>query len=413
MKEKMRVDMTTLKEKPIAVLGAGGVGKPIAGDSALAGARVRIWDQPSFAKKTLANIEKFGIRVEGPQMNMYGYQRSGFGFPEMVTDDMAKAVKGAGIIVVATVASAHETVFRELIPLLEDGQVIHLIPDNFGTLLLRKMIIEAGCKKKVIIGGWATSPYGARIVTEGGFTTNICDIRDRVIMLRGAALPDSDSEDFIESAKIIPAFDLITNGLGYQHADTVMDTCFSNANPVIHIPGTILGIAVLQNFNTVLGNKMEKFSMYAHCLCPAIGMVAAEFWHEQEHIAEAMHVGIAPVKSEEYFSRSTMYGHEYMGPDYAVPFEEEIPHKYGDGPFSLENRYITEDVPVGCYMYQQLARKYGVPTPTIDALVHLASTIIGRDLTANGYTLDYVGIGHMSPEQLQKWLREGIYTEAK
>ena len=31
------MDLKTLKEKPIAVLGAGGVGKPIAGDSALAG----------------------------------------------------------------------------------------------------------------------------------------------------------------------------------------------------------------------------------------------------------------------------------------------------------------------------------------------------------------------------------------
>lgn len=153
------MDLKALKEKPIAVLGAGGVGKPIAGDSALAGARVRIWDQPEFAKKTLANIGKWGIRIEGLQMNMYSYQRSGFGYPEMVTDNLAEAVKGAGIIVIGIVASAHEKIFKELIPLLEDGQVIHLIPDNFGTLLLRKMMIEAGCDKKVIIGGWATSPY--------------------------------------------------------------------------------------------------------------------------------------------------------------------------------------------------------------------------------------------------------------
>ena len=44
------MDISILKNKPIAVLGAGGVGKPIAGDSALAGARVRIWDQPGLRK---------------------------------------------------------------------------------------------------------------------------------------------------------------------------------------------------------------------------------------------------------------------------------------------------------------------------------------------------------------------------
>jgi len=406
------MDINTLKEKPIAVLGAGGVGKPIAGDSALAGARVRIWDQPDFAKRTLAHIDRFGIRIDGEQINMYSWQRKGFGFPEMVTDNLAEAVKGAGIIIVATVAMAHEKLFRQLIPLLEDGQVIHIIPDNFGTLLLRKMMIEAGCTKKVIIGGWATSPYGCRVVIDGGVVTNICDIRNRVIMLRGAALPQTDTADFIETAKIIPAFDMITNGLGYQAGDTVIDTCLSNANPVIHIPGTILGIAVMQNFNTVLGQKMNNFSMYAHCLFPAIGNVAGDFWHEEECIAEAMQVGIAPVAREEYMSRSTMYGHEYMGPDHAVPFESEIPIKYGDGPFSLDNRYITEDIPVGCYMFQQLGRKYNTPTPTIDSLVHLANCIVGRDLTANGYTLDYVGIGHMTHEQLQAWLREGIYTPA-
>ena len=406
------MDIQALKEKPIAILGAGGVGKPIAGDSAIAGARVRLWDAPGFAERTLANIEKWGIRVEGPQLNMYSYMRTGVGYPELVSDDMGKVVKGAGIIIVAVVAGAHKKVFETLIPLLEDGQVIHLIPDNFGTLLLRKMMIEAGCDKKVIIGSWATSPYGCRIVTEGGFVTNICDIRNRVIMLRGAALPQTDTADFIESAKLIPAFDLITNGLGYQAGDTVLDTCFSNANPVIHVPGTILGVSTLQNFDTVLGNKMGNFSMYAHCLCPAIGTVAANFWHEEENIAAAMNVGIAPVRAEEYMSRSTMYGHEYMGPNYEVPFDQEIPHKYGDGPFSLENRYVTEDVPIGCYMYQQLARKYGVPTPTIDSLVHLANVMMGRDLTAKGYTLDYVGIGHMTHEQLQAWLREGIYTPA-
>ena len=34
------------------------------------------------------------------------------------------------------------------------------------------------------------------------------------------------------------------------------------------------------------------------------------------------------------------------------------------------NRYITEDVPVGCFLIQQLGKKYNVPTPTVDAMTH-------------------------------------------
>ena len=45
--------MDYLKDKPIAVLGAGAVGKAQASDCALAGAKVRICDLEPFAKKTL------------------------------------------------------------------------------------------------------------------------------------------------------------------------------------------------------------------------------------------------------------------------------------------------------------------------------------------------------------------------
>ena len=406
------MEMSYLKDKPIAVLGAGGVGKPIAGDCAMGGARVRIWDQAEFAPRTLANVEKYGIRLEGLQLNRYGYQRCGHGYPEMVTDDMAKAVKGAGIIIIAVVALAHEKVFKQLVPLLEDGQVVHIIPDNFGTLLLRKMMIEAGCNKKVIVGGWVTSPYGARVRAEGGFITNVVDIRNRVIEMRGAALPDSDTDTFVNTGKYIPAFDIITEE-NYQYGDTVLDNCFSNANPVIHVPGCVLGASVMQNFETVLGHKLSDYSLYAHALCPAIAAVQVEFWQEEERIAKALGVGIAEVQPEKFYSRSTMYGYEYMGPDYKVPFTENIPHKYGDGPTSFENRYMTEDIPVGCYMYQQLARRYHIATPAIDSMIYLGCVMIGRNLLAKGYTLDYVGIGHMNHEELHQWLREGIYTPAK
>ena len=49
------MDMSYLKDKPIAVLGAGGVGKTIAADCALGGAKVRLWEQEDF-KKNLANM---------------------------------------------------------------------------------------------------------------------------------------------------------------------------------------------------------------------------------------------------------------------------------------------------------------------------------------------------------------------
>ena len=134
------MDMSYLKNMPIAVLGGGAVGKTMAADCALEGKEVRIWDQPRFAKTNFLNIEKTGITLGGAQFSFFGYKRLGTAKVALATDDMAKAVKGAGIIIVAAVAVAHETIFRELIPLLEDGQVIHILPDNCGTFIFRKLM---------------------------------------------------------------------------------------------------------------------------------------------------------------------------------------------------------------------------------------------------------------------------------
>lgn len=208
------MDMSYLKDMPIAILGCGGVGKTMAGDCALAGAKVRIWEQEAF-KKNFNNMERTGIKLTGNQFSYYGFERRGTAHVDLATTDMAEAVKGAGIIVIATVAMAHEPIFRELIPLLEDGQVVHILPDNCGTFIFRKIMRELNCTTKVIVGAWYTAPYGVRIVKRGGVTTNECKVEDRITTIRGAALPHTDTEAFIESANYIPALDAVRTGDGF------------------------------------------------------------------------------------------------------------------------------------------------------------------------------------------------------
>ena len=182
-------------------------------------------------------------------------------------------------------------------------------------------------------------------------------------------------------------------------------------NPVIHVPGTVLAVSTMQNFDTVLGQEKKNYSLYGFGACPAIAEVQAKFWDEEKALAKAMDIGLCTVNYEDFFSRTTMYGKEYMGPDFAVPYEEKYENFFGDGPFDLENRYITEDVPVGCWLMSQLGKKFSVPTPIIDSMILLASTMLKRDLAKGSkYTLDYLEIGHMDLDQLHKYLNEGVFT---
>ena len=137
-------NMEYLKDMPIAVLGGGAAGKTCAADMKLAGKEVRLYDAMPFAAASLKDVDKTGILLDGVQRNKYCFERSGRAFFDLVTTDMEAAVKGCGQIVVAMGSWGHEGTFKALIPHLEDGMVVHVFADNFGALLLRKMMREAG-----------------------------------------------------------------------------------------------------------------------------------------------------------------------------------------------------------------------------------------------------------------------------
>ena len=410
-------NMEYLKDMPIAVLGGGAVGKSCAADMKLAGKEVRLYDMMPFAKNTLANLEKTGILLDGVQRNLYCFERSGRAYLDMVSSDMGKVVKGAGLIVIAAPAMAHEPFFRELIPHLEDGQVIHIFTDNYGTLLLRKMMREMGCTKQVIVGGWSSAPYGTRIESVGKFTFPHVGVKYRAITLRGASLPMSDIDAFMESSRYLPCIDAVTYGNGPEAGNTVLDTGFANINPVIHVPATILGVSTMENWGVIFGGyDKNSYSMYCHGLCPSICEVQYQFFEEEKALAKEIGVGTPQYVYESFFSRRSVLTQEYMGLDKDgkdnVIFPLDQPSDEGNtGPNSINHRYLTEDVPVGCKIYHDLGVQYGVPTPVIDSMIVLAGSMHKKSFfETSKYNLAYLGIDNMPKEELLAYLNEGIYN---
>lgn len=401
-----------LKEAPIAVLGAGAVGKAVAADSVLAGNKVHLFELPAFAD-SIRNLEKTGITIKASgQNNLYGFERSGRAHLDLVTTDLAQALSGAKLVIVAVPSIAHDAFFEQLVPLLEDGQIVHIIPDNFGSLKLRKKMREFGSDKKVIVGGWSSAPYGARIVKEGGVLTPALEFKYRAITLRGSALPLTDQEIFLESSKAIGAFDAITEGDGVVAGRTVLDIGFSNVNPVLHVPGTILGASVMENFGRVFGgNDKYQYSIYSHAYSESVAEVQYAFYLEQIRLAEAIGVDLQRYPKKNFLSRTSILGPEYMGDDCIVPFDEQFPMAYGTGPFTIQDRYITEDIPVGCHIYHELGKKFQVGTPVIDAMITLGSVMTGHNFYETGLSLSDLDLDHLSKEDLLNYLETGQFTE--
>ena len=406
----MKRDMSYLEQMPIAILGGGAVGKTVAADCKLAGREVRLY---SRSRSSIDGLERTGILLDGIQRNLYGFERSGRAFLDMVSTDMAEAVKGAGLIVIAIPAHAHEYYLRTLVPLLEDGQVIHIFTDNYASLLLRKYMKEMGCHKDVVIGGWASAPYGTRIESVGGFRMPHVGVKYRAITLRGASQPMSDMEAFMESVKYLPCMDAVTQGLGTAEGDTILDIGFSNINPVIHVPASVLGVSAMENWSCIYGKELGTYSLYSHGLCPSICRIQYQFYEEERAVARAIGIQVPAYHYESFFSRRSILTQEYMGTDEDgkdnVVFPLDQPCDEGNvGPDSIDHRYITEDIPVGCKIYHDLGVKFGVPTPIIDSMIVLGGAMHETNyFETSRYNLDYLGIGKMGRKELLEYLYNG------
>jgi len=73
-------------------------------------------------------------------------------------------------------------------------------------------------------------------------------------------------------------------------------------------------------------------------------------------------------------------------------------------PSSMKSRFITEDVPYGLVPAAQLAHKFNIDIPIIDATIKLASVINQTDYYNDGRSLEELGIANLSKEELAEVL---------
>jgi opine dehydrogenase len=386
----------TILEKPVAILGGGVCAQTFAAELSLEGYKVRLYELPEFAPESLAGVLKtHEIELGGKQLNFKWFRRAGVATVDVVTTEISEALKGAGLVIVAIPAKGHRPFFETMIPYLEDGQVVSIFPDNFGSLMLRNMMREKGCDADVIIGGWTSMPYGVRIVEPGKVD---CILRIRELVCD--ALPSKDGETFFEILKGIPAFD---GTVELKRGDTVIGVGLSNPNPVVHVPGSLLNVGAMEvsEMEGTLGIPKGKYSMYKYGMSPAVSRVQFAFYQEERKIADAMGITMIEFREDQFFWKGSVMGIEYW-----VPYADTILPPIV-GPDSVQHRYFTEDIPVGTVIRYHLAKKFGVEVPIIASLIHLGSVTCEQDFLKEGISLKELGIDDLSKEQIIRYIREG------
>ena len=73
-------------------------------------------------------------------------------------------------------------------------------------------------------------------------------------------------------------------------------------------------------------------------------------------------------------------------------------------PGAVDTRYITEDLPFGLAPWSSIGRIWDIPTPNIDAVIRIASTMLEKDYFTKGLTVNDLGIAGMTPQDLKSMI---------
>jgi len=354
--------------KRMAVIGAGNGGTAIAGDLTLAGHECRLFEFEEWAGNVTAVNEKGGIKVTG-------VAHTGFAKVALATTDLSAAMDGAELIMVATQALTHARVAHAIAPLVRDGHVVILWPGSGGSLEIRRVFDELGVKADVLLGEGATFPYCCRRL-EGPGTVNIHRIdgpRNQV-----AALPAARTPELMAALKGV--YDTVVP------ARSILEPALYNPNIIVHPAGALFNMGRIEH-------SKGEFWMYKEGITPSVKKIINGMDRERQAIMAAL--GYPPMTYEVVFT------------DLFNVSVAEFAVASSQGPFSMQDRYITEDVPMGVTLTASLGRKLGIPTPTYDSIIHVASLVNETDYYRTGRNLANLKLDGLSAAQLNQYVMTG------
>ncbi|MCF7935590.1 MAG: NAD/NADP octopine/nopaline dehydrogenase family protein [Synergistales bacterium] len=361
----------------VAVLGAGNGGQALSGDLALRGHEVSLFEHPSCAEAFAPVRESREIRLTGVI--------EGRGKLRRATTDPGEAVAGADVVFVVVPSFAQRPLLELVLPCVEPGARVLLVPGNFGSLEAYAMAAAGNLAVDPShLGETDTLPYACRMTEPG--VVNIWGVKKG---FSGACLEGDASEGFVaalEGAVPIPLWP----------QRNVLQVAFSNMNMVAHCATLLLNVGRIEGVGS-------DFRFYTDGVTPSVGKLLEAV--DAERVAVGKAYGLDLSSAQEWIrSVYTVDGttlHELFAnnPIYA---------RHGaDAPKGVHHRYATEDVPNLLVPVVDLGDTAGVATPVMDGLVAIYSALLDRDFHEEGRSRQRLGLGGLDREDIMRFVQYG------
>ena len=357
----------------LAILGAGHGGLALAGYLARRGHRVALWNR---SQKRIAPVAELGgIRLTAPGSGTI------FAPVAMATSDLAAALSEVRRILVAVPASGHADVARRCAPHLRDGQVVLLLPGRTGGALeFRRVLRQAGCGARVLLGEANTFPFAARSTEASAL---IYGTKAEVL---AAALPATRTPELLDACR--PLLPMLSP------AYSVLHTGLTNLGAILHPVITLLNAERIR--------RGDAFDFYTEGLTPSVASTLADADAERLRVARAYGVAVCSLR----VWIASAYGHHG---DTLLTAVGGNPAYVGiKAPTSLEHRYLLEDVPTGLIPLLELGRAAGLALPTLRALVERGRAARGGEGWQSPRTLEALGIKGLGAEGIRIAVERGL-----
>ena len=352
----------------VTVIGAGNGGQAVSAFLSTQGLDVALFEHPDFESNLDGIRENGGVQFEGPIMQ-------NFARIPLVTVKIEEALSDSQMIIMIVPSYAQENMFRLALPYLRDGQVVFVLPGNFASLCFARIAKEAG--KQLFFAEGATIPFACRITDPGKIYVGGLKETFPVGCFPGGC--NNSVKSWIH--KYFP--------FNFFFAENVLEAALSNGNMIVHPTTAALNTGWIESTG---GN----FCFYREGMSESVCRVEEAIDRERVAVGKALGLKIPPFVEliNRWYGLNVSSIREFAS-------TSATHNNFGhDAPSSLNNRYVSEDIPFLMVPVMSLGRVLEIECPLIESFVRLGSVINGVDYLQQGRTLQQMGLEGMTKGEI-------------
>lgn len=347
----------------VGIIGLGQGGKALAVHLASRGYTPLVYCCPGH-RKDYNYLKAHGSKLEATHAVEGVYE-------VQLVDDLEEFVRSTDHIIIVTLSTAHRSILQSLSRYDLRSTTIIALPGG-GSFAAK--FRQLGLKARNILES-CTLPYASRCPAPGQVA----------VLYIKSSFPLASARPMQEHEKLTIS-EIFAGRPDWRKS--ILGVWLNCTNPVVHCPPMI--------FNAGRVESGDQFSLYGEGITPSVARATMAL--DEERIAIAASVGEQAPTVLEW--TNIWYNASY--PDWVTFARESTPHnKHGLAPSTLQGqRFLDEDMKETMVLWYCLGRARGLELPVMRSMITMASALLGEDYLVTGSTLESVGLGGVSADEI-------------